>query len=613
MRWTFAGFCGLFAVAEIAGCSSAAGESAPTLALPVAAPASCGGGTMPSLASGACEAVGPTSCPNGFTPAGDGWGCTATVPAAACTGATRATLGKTECVPVDDCDAPFPPTGAKVVHDSAELAAELAVAPLGAKFALESGNYGPITTDQDVTLVGRCASKVIVKGPGTRGVLIQQDRKVTLRSMTITGFQAGIVAYYFNPRVEISNVVLSKNQIGIVAGEASVKISQSVIEGRPGTAAADAAVTAQLGAKIALDDVDVRDAGVAFAAYDSPGAVDVRRSVVTYNGPAREARLVLAYRGGTVTITESTLRTREAGFAALGTDLEGLPPAKVLKPGSLHVVASEIVQRGLDRRERGLVLIGAGATALFEGTTLVHQSDVAVLAGEPGSAATFTDSVIRAEPTSDLQRWAVSVLRGASSTLTRTAVVDAYQNALLVGHQGSRITLDHALVTNTKFGGPGPAAELGGVGMAIGVSDGGSLITTDSAVVASEQFAILGDGDARLELTRTLIDGTKTTGAGLGGFGVAATNGAQLFMDASAVRGSAEAALMFLGSQAIVQSSRFSANKVGVQLQGVALIEAKERPRTSVAEQVVFFSNLFENNVTYSTTTPVDVVPWNVP
>ncbi len=70
---------------------------------------------------------------------------------------------------------------------------------------------------------------------------------------------------------------------------------------------------------------------------------------------------------------------------------------------------------------------------------------------------------------------------------------------------------------------------------------------------------------------------------------------------------------MFSGSQAIVLSSRFSANKIGVQLQGVALVEAKERPQTSVAEQVVFFSNVFENNVTYSTTAPIDLVPWTVP
>ncbi len=98
--------------------------------------------------------------------------------------------------------------------------------------------------------------------------------------------------------------------------------------------------------------------------------------------------------------------------------------------------------------------MGAGAQVTFEGSTLVHQSPVAVLVGEPESSVTFTDSVVRAEPTSDVQRSAMMVLHGASGVLTRTAIVDAYQNALLVGHEGSRLSLDHALVTNTKFGGP---------------------------------------------------------------------------------------------------------------------------------------------------------------
>ena len=599
------------------GCAEKSSTEISTAASTPAPPlASCAAGTMPSLESGACEPVGPSRCPEGFAAAKGGWGCSAIVPAAACKGATRATLGQTECAPVDDCEAPFPPRGATVVHDSAQLAAAIAVADPGATIALETGTYGSITTDQDVTLVGRCASKVIVKGPGTRGVFIQQERAIALRSMTITGFQGGIVASYFSPTVDVSHVVLTGNQIGIVAGEATVTISQSVIEGHPADKSStpdDGAVTVEIGAKVTLTDVDVRDASNTFAAFDAPGTIEVRRSVVTYDGPTRSAELVQAFRGGAVTITESAVHMREAGFASLGSELQGLPAPKDPKPGSLRVVASEIVQRGADRSERQLVLMGSGSSVTFDRSTVVHQSAIGVLASGPGTRVTLTDSVVLAEQTSGLPRIAVMALRGASALLTRSAVVDACQNALATGHDGSTLTLDHSLVMGTKFGGPGPEADLGGVGMAIAVGDGASLSVVDSAIVASEQFGIVGESSARLKLTRTLVDGTIATSAAVSGVGVSVSNGAQLTMDACLVRGSGDAALMFVDSPAIVQGSRFSSNKVGVHVQGTSLVEVKDPPHAGDPAEVVFYANVFENNATYSRTAPVDFPIWSPP
>lgn len=570
---------------------------------------------MPSIETGACEPVGPAACPAGFDTAANGWGCTAVLPAAACTGATRATLGKTECVPVDDCNAAFPPPRARVVHDSKELDAAIESADPGATIALEAGTYGTITTKWDVTLVGRCASKVIVQGPGERGIYITQDRKITIRGMTITGFTGGLVAAYYGPKVDASHLVLSKNKAGVIAGEAEVKLSQSVIEGTPATKDAtpdEMGASAQLAGKITLVDVDVRDVAAAVTAFDAPGSVEVRRSIVTYDGPSRAADVVQAYRGGAATIAESAVRMRESGFAALGTDLPGLPPPAERKPGSLRVVDSEVVQRGADRTERPLVLYGAGSSLVFERSTLVHQSGFAILAGEPGTSATLTDSVVVAEPTSGLSRTALMVIHGATATLTRTAIVDAYQNALSAGYEGSTLTLDHSLVTGTKFGQGGPQAELGGVGMAIAVGQGASLSLTDSAVVASEQFGILGDGRSHLQLTRSLVDGTTITKALVSGVGIAITGGAELAMDASVVRNSEDSALLFIDSQAVVQGSRFSSNKIGVHLQGTTLVEVKEPPRAGDAAQAVFFANVFENNATYSSTEPVELGPWKM-
>jgi hypothetical protein len=359
--------------------------------------------------------------------------------------------------------------------------------------------------------------------------------------------------------------------------------------------------------------VDVRDVSAAISAYDAPGAVEVRRSVVTYDGPNRAAEVVRAYRGGSVTFTESSVHTREAGFATLGTDLPGLPPPAERKPGSLHVVDSEVVQRGADRSERDLILFGDGSIVTFDRSTLVHQSGFAMLAGDPGTNATLTDSVVVAEQTSGLPRTALMVLHGATATLTRTAVVDACQNGVAAGYEGAALTLDHSLVTGTKFGKPGVEAELGGIGVAVAVGNGASLTVRDSAVVANEQFGILGDRNARLELTRTLVEGTTATKALVSGVGVSVSSGAQLVMDACVVRGSDDAALLFVDSQAIVQGSRVSSNKIGVHLQGTMLVEVKEPPRGGDAAQAVFFANVFENNATYSSTAPVELGPWALP
>jgi hypothetical protein len=145
------------------------------------------------------------------------------------------------------------------------------------------------------------------------------------------------------------------------------------------------------------------------------------------------------------------------------------------------------------------------------------------------------------------------------------------------------------------------------------VGGGASLSVVDSAVVGSEQFGVLGADGSRMELTRTLVDDTAITKALVSGVGVGVTNGTQLAMDACVVRGSGDAALLFVDSQAIVQASRFSSYKVGVHLQGTALVEVKEPPRAQDAARAVFFANVFENNVTYSSTAPIDVPAWAIP
>ena len=124
---------GLLSIASAAsgfGCSSTETVVVHADQTPVAAGVldSCAAGTMISLDGTSCAPVGVTTSglAAGFEMNEDGWGFHAVRPAKQCAGATRTVLGETACVPIDDCNAAFPPANATVVRpDSvASLAAE---------------------------------------------------------------------------------------------------------------------------------------------------------------------------------------------------------------------------------------------------------------------------------------------------------------------------------------------------------------------------------------------------------------------------------------------------------------------------------------------------------
>jgi hypothetical protein len=238
----------------------------------------------------------------------------------------------------------------------------------------------------------------------------------------------------------------------------------------------------------------------------------------------------------------------------------------------------------------------------------VHQSGLAILLGERGAAASLTSSVIRGVPNGDEMRAAIMALHGATADLTNTAIVSSWQNALLAA-DGSSMSLTSSLVSGTKFGGPGPNAKLGGAAMAIGVSHQASLSLADSAVVGSDQFGVLlGDGST-LDMQGSLVDGTALSDAPLGGIAIGASAGSAVSIDGSVVRGSGDAALFFDGGQGVAQNSRFIANKVGVHLQGTALVEAKA-PRDAGEGELVLFRDSFEKTDTYTRTSPLTLPAW---
>lgn len=549
-------------------------------------PATCEAGTRPEVGERECQPVGVAECAEGFARSEDGWGCEAITAEEGCSGVRRAKLGDAKCVPDDDCDAPFPPAGVDaVVASSAELEAKLASLPAGSTIALDTGVYSAITVEKDVKLVGRCAEKVRVRGPGTRGVYIVGELTVDVRSIGIEGFDGGLVAAY-GPTVTASKLVLSGNKISVVAGESTVTVDHSVLEG--------AGASAQLAAKLTLDQVEIRDASTAISAYEDDTELTFRRSVAHYAGESRTSKMIHAWGGAKVLVDESLVRTRAGGLAGVGNALPGTPvDATKARGGIVRVVASELRQLGFVR-DNPWATISKGGTMELDRTSVLHESVYAFMVGDAESTFTARGSSIRSGPTDGIFRSALFVTDGAAGDLEDTAIVGAIQAAATAGHAGSRLSLSRSLVTGTLFRGPGPNAEQGGAGIAVGVADDATLVMKDSAVVASEQFGLMADGNGRAEIERTFFDATRVSPEhGGGGDAIVVTGGAVLAMSTSVVRGSEDAALMAVGGVGIVDESRFVNNKVGIHLTGTRLRETNERPAEQPPEELVLVKAVF--------------------
>lgn len=481
------------------------------------------------------------------------------------------------------------------MNDASSLATALAQAPAGATIALDAGSYGAISINKNVTLIGRCAQKVVFKGSDLRGIYIVNNLKVHLQSLTVDGFGGGVVAAY-GPSVSLSKVVIENSSIGLVVGQASADISNSVIVGQPATSptatSASGGIEVSLGGKVTASDVEVRNSD-GLNAYDDGTTVDLERSVLSYTGPDKAARLVDAFAGAKVTINESSLDARASGWLIGGRALPSIQYPTPPQPASIDVTASVFRQSGANEH-RGLATLTDGARASFTGTTLHHQSYTALQVGN-GASATLVDSAITTEPVYDTYRSALFVTQAGSATLTGVAIVDAYQNALLVGHPGSSLKLSKSLVLGTEFRGPGPEAQLGGAALAVGAGDGAQLDVTDSTISATPQYALYGESKSHIQVSGSLIDQTTEAPQKAGGDGVVLIDDSQLSMKNSMVRSSSESGMAVANATAKVEGTAFVENAAVLQLNGATL---SQTPADQAApRQVLFLDNrLFKND-----------------
>jgi len=487
------------------------------------------------------------------------------------------------------------------VTDDASLAAALANAPAGATIALEAGTYRGFEVPRDMKIVGRCASKVTLKG-GMRGVYVVDTRKVTVESLTVDGFEGGIVAAW-GADVAAARVIVRNTQAPFVSGEAKLRITGSVVETtKPKTAA----LMAQTGGSIVFEDGEVRGHETIATAFEKDTDVTFRRSVARYEGSSAGATMFTVFGGAHVLVDESAVRFRMGTLAFTRRTLPTVDTMDGLAGGHLELRASHVRQSGAEL-DRPLTKISEGSRASLEGTTVEHQTVAAFMAGDPESRFDAKATVIRGLGQSGGMRNAVWALRGGTATIEGSAIVTAQGQALASTSEGSRLTLTRSLVTETHPSTEATAPEFGSSGIGLIVGHGAVASVQGSAIVYSRNFGVLVAAGGHGELAGTIIDGTRTGPEGNGGAALASVS-AHVTMDHSLVRDSQDVAVVFVGGDGIVKRTRFVGNPVGVHLSEARIVEASAEPSTTSPGELVLFANVFEG-----TSTMVREAPYEAP
>jgi hypothetical protein len=568
-------------------------------ATPPALPdAPCAIGTMPVLGKSTCVPVGVTSCASGFATGSTGWGCEAVLPSEECPlGAQRASLGKTTCQFVSECNAPFPPSGAfATVTDATSLATALASVPSGGTIALDSGTYGALTLTQDVNLVGRCATLVNLTGSGERGVLVEGSVHVALTSITISGFQGGLVAAG-GPTVDLEGVVFSQNASGIVSSQSTVNLDNSIIEDPLASSAGSLAVFSWQSSNVTVTNTEIRDHVAALRAVDG-GKLTVRQSVVTFLGSDdSEVELVGAYSDGKIFAEESIFDLEPASnpVAIIGRTLPMVTQEKNPGPGQIFFSKSEITQLwAID--PSWLIGTHEGGSVELDGVTLEHRADTAFDVRDPGSTCTITGSTILAPTEPQVNHTAVSVVSTASADLDNVAIVGPAQNALFVGDSGSHVTFTNSLVTGLR--------TEPSIGASVLQSDRNALMTvTGSAVTDSEGFALQATGGSRAEMQDFVIDSQYGMTDTIAGSGILVEGSAAFSLSGAVVRKTL-VAFTLAGVGGSIERTFVYNNQIAFQLDGSSLVDSSSSVITPTGTQVVLFEDSFTNNVAYSVDLP---------
>jgi hypothetical protein len=529
----------------------------------------CGPGTMPSLALGTCVAVGPTIVPKGFARAHDGWGVLALRPADGCTGAKRAVLGQTACVPIDNCGAPFPPPEASVVvrpGGGVTLREAIATAKRGATIAVDSGTYEVVekpafATPPDVRVVGRCAAEVKIHGLPENTAFGFSIGKLFLSGVTLSGFGVAIEMDSAATQAEFRNVFFDHNAAAIRADHgAKVVVENSVVDGGHANVTFEdldqetKAFVVLRGSQLRIRESEIRDTDRAFTALGADSQINAARVFVRSRTTA-PTLAALAMHDAHIAIDESFISVQGTHMFGLGQSQRNAKTSR--DTASLRVHSSELFQDGA-YLDRPLIAADGGVSLEVEESTIHYNAYSLLGIGDGGTRGTLKHVVARSNGVEGQERNGATALFGASLEVTGSAFLGACGIGVSSSGQGTRLSMVDSLVRDTTSASPqsDKAARLSYGGY---IGHGATGTVTASAFVNNERTAFALATGARAELDRVIVDHTRASKQDKGA-GILLLTDTHLRMTDSVVQRSAGLGMNVLRASAVVERTRWSQN-----------------------------------------------------
>ncbi len=609
-----------------------------------AVPGECPAGTASFIGDERCAEVGAKSCADGFERDASGVGCAAP-PSPPCDVTSRSDITSGACRPIGDCDAPFPPAAATMFVDaSLPLAAvdathkrgfneAVAAAPAGSVIAVAEGTYGAhVTIDKPLTIIGRCAAKVVFDKSETTtsdaAFRVRGTSDVSLSGFTVRGHQ--------NPITLVGSASATVNDV-IVDGPvgAGFFVERSRLTARRVKVIAPHAlsggeqgfgVAAGVGSSVTLDEADLVGGAVGVYAASEGTLVTMRRSHV-----GGQVATTKASRGAGAYAADNAKIVIERSL--LG-DLEGDAAATATSSGTVELEGC--IVRNVKRRDTLAyghgVLAFAGGHVVVRSSTIANAESVSAEAKGAGSTLVVEDTSTRGPAATAPAIFRASFLEdagsgmgillhgGAAGEVRRSFVSGAWAAAMAVSGNArmsvervaardlrpirsdflgasvasgvvlvdgsaslDQLTVDGATLAALQLGrnanvsgrrvllrktAPGAPLELG-AGIIVGSAS--SLDLAESAVDESSLTAIYARGQRRATLRLTKSSISRTQG-GSSGQGLLIDTAAEVVFDEVHVSKSGQVGVLANGGTARLSRCVFSDNAIAMHVQGGATL-----------------------------------------
>jgi len=475
------------------------------------------------LPDGTCDPAIRTSCAAGSDPI-PGGDCTATTeadcpaadyvdvsPESGAATVVRVRAGADPASADGSVSRPFP-----------TIALGLAGAGAGGWVLVSDGTYGEsIALRGSVHVVGRCAARVIIGGSpmgtslgaptlgahgssarldarglqlhgGGFGLSASDGAQVTLRDIVVDGAtQYGVSATGRGTRIDARRVRITATR----ALDSSGGPGLAAFDGAHVVVSGAALTTNRLAAALAIGTgsrIEVSDATIRGTQANTVGAGGLGLSsqqgatIVSTRALIEDNRAIgaLALNGGRLELVDSIVRATRA--RADGTGGVGLQA----DPGSIVTATRVLVT---DNRDLGVSAVGDGTTVDL--TDCVVRGTVPRPRGDGG--------------------FGLQSDQGATISATRVLVTDNQRAGVRAYHPRSRVEITDTVVRGTL------AAPDGTAGVGIVAEAGGFLRATGSLVSLNRESGALALGDdSRLEIADTVVRGTIQRRDGTGGIGV---------------------------------------------------------------------------------------------